>query len=92
MLIGHTSVPVPGVVFRDAWELAGRTDAGHTVANSNPFMAATLDASRRIDFVLVGQPKLGGVGHVLDAQLIGDAPVGGMWGSDHYGVVARLRY
>ena len=46
----------------------------------------------RIDYVMVGQPKLGGVGYVLAAHVAGNAPVGGMWPSDHFAVVAQLRY
>jgi hypothetical protein len=42
--------------------------------------------------VMVGLPKLGGVGHVRAARIIGDEPVGGILGSDHFGVAADLRY
>jgi endonuclease/exonuclease/phosphatase family metal-dependent hydrolase len=92
MLTGETGVPVPGVMFRDAWLAAGNTDPGATASNDNPFYAAALDRDRRIDFVLVGTPKLGGVGHVLEATIGGNVPVGGMWPSDHLAVVADLRY
>ncbi len=92
MLTGQAAVPVPGVMFRDAWLTAGNAAAGATASNANPFNAAALDRERRIDFVLVGTPKLGGVGHVLGARLAGDAPVDGMWPSDHLAVVAELRY
>jgi endonuclease/exonuclease/phosphatase family metal-dependent hydrolase len=92
MLTGQTSVPVPGVMFRDAWLTAGNASAGATASNTNPFNAAALDRDRRIDFVLVGTPKLGGVGHVVDAQVAGNTPVDGMWPSDHLAVVAQLRY
>jgi endonuclease/exonuclease/phosphatase family metal-dependent hydrolase len=92
MLTGRAAVPVPGVVFHDAWEVAGRAEPGFTVCNSNPFMAANLDTSRRIEFVLVGHAKLGGVGHVLEARLFGNVPVEGIWGSDHLGVITELRY
>jgi endonuclease/exonuclease/phosphatase family metal-dependent hydrolase len=46
----------------------------------------------RIDYLLVGQPKLGGVGHARAARVIGDEPVNGIFGSDHFGVAADLRY
>jgi endonuclease/exonuclease/phosphatase family metal-dependent hydrolase len=92
MLTGQAAVPVPGVMFRDAWLAAGNAEAGATASNANPFNAAALDRERRIDFVLVGTPKLGGVGHVLEARLAGDAPVDGVWPSDHLAVVAELRY
>jgi endonuclease/exonuclease/phosphatase family metal-dependent hydrolase len=96
MLTGQSAVPVPGVMFRDAWLAAGNPSSsaadGATASNTNPFYAAALDRDRRIDFVLVGTPKLGGVGHVLDAQVVGNVPVDGMWPSDHLAVVAQLRY
>jgi endonuclease/exonuclease/phosphatase family metal-dependent hydrolase len=92
ILTGQTSVPVPRVVLRDAWEAAGHRDPGFTWSNANPFAAASLDLERRLDHILVGQPKLGGVGHVLSARLAGDVPIDGMWGSDHLAVVAELRY
>ena len=91
MLTGQSAVPVPGVMFRDAWLAAGNTDAGATAAIANPFYAASLDRDRRIDFVLVGTPKLGGVGHVLDARIAGDTP-SDVWPSDHLAVVTELRY
>ncbi len=92
MLTGQAAVPVPGVMFRDAWLAAGDGTAGATASNANPFNAAALDRDRRIDFVLVGTPKLGGVGHALDVRVAGDEPVDGMWPSDHLAVVADLRY
>ncbi|HET9729495.1 MAG TPA: endonuclease/exonuclease/phosphatase family protein [Acidimicrobiia bacterium] len=92
MLTGRTSVPVPGVVFRDAWEFAHGDDPGATTSNTNPFTAANLDLDRRIDYVLVGVPKLGGVGHVLGAHIAGNEPVADVWPSDHFAVVAELRY
>jgi endonuclease/exonuclease/phosphatase family metal-dependent hydrolase len=92
MLTGQAAVPVPGVVFRDAWTAAGRTDLGATCRNDNPFYAGLLDRDRRIDFVLVGHPRLGGVGHVRRVGVAGDAPVDGVWPSDHFAVVADLRY
>lgn len=92
MLTGQAAVPVPRVMFRDAWSAAGHTDPGSTLSNANPFSAANLDRDRRVDYVLVGTPKLGGVGHVVDARIAGNAPVEGMWPSDHLAVVAELRY
>jgi len=92
MLTGRAASPVPKVVFRDAWEAAGKNDPGYTWSNDNPFAASSLDLERRLDHVLVGRPKLGGAGHVLAAQLAGDIPVDGVWGSDHLAVVAELRY
>ena len=96
MLTGLAAVPVPGVVFRDTWRVvhgnATDGDPGYTVTNANPFDRANLFLDQRIDYVLAGVPKLGGVGHALDVHVFGDEPVAGMFGSDHYGVRADLRY
>jgi endonuclease/exonuclease/phosphatase family metal-dependent hydrolase len=92
ILTGRAASPVPSVVFRDAWEAAGNADPGFTWANRNPFAASTLDLERRIDHVMVGQPLLGGVGHVLEARVAGDVARDAMWGSDHLAVVVELRY
>lgn len=91
MLTGHAAVPVPGIWFRDAW-VHGGDGPGFTWSNANPWAATSLDVDRRIDYVLVGHPKLGGVGDIVHAELLGDVPIDGVYGSDHLGVVADLRY
>lgn len=91
MLTGHAAVPVPGIWFRDVWVHAGE-GPGYTWSNTNPWAASSLDVDRRIDYLLVGHPKLGGVGHPVHAELLGDIPVDGVYGSDHFGLVADLRY
>src|SRR6185503_12322214 len=73
MLTGLAAVPVPGVVFRDTWRVvhgnAADGDPGYTVTNANPFDRANLFLDQRIDYVLAGVPKLGGVGHGLELEL-----------------------
>jgi hypothetical protein len=44
----------------------------------------------RIDYVLVGLPRQGR-GKVRSAGLAGASPVGGVWPSDHFAVVAELQ-
>ncbi len=92
MMTGLTTVPVPGLVFFDAWAVAGEGGPGHTWTNRNPFAAAVLEPDRRIDYVFTGWPRSGGAGHVVGCRVVGDSPVGGIWPSDHLGVEARLRY
>jgi endonuclease/exonuclease/phosphatase family metal-dependent hydrolase len=92
LLTGKSAPAVPRVVLRDAWQAAGNREPGYTWSNANPFTAASLDLERRLDHIMVGQPKLGGVGHVLTARVAGDLTIDGMWGSDHLAVVAELRY
>jgi endonuclease/exonuclease/phosphatase family metal-dependent hydrolase len=91
MLTGRATVPVPKLVFLDAWDLAGE-GPGHTWSNANPFAARDLEPNRRIDYVLVGWPKARGAGHVVGACVEGIEPVDGVHPSDHYAVLAELRY
>lgn len=90
MLTGLAAVPVPKLVFIDAWRAAGH-GPGLTWDNRNPFAAAEHEPDRRIDYVLVGYPRDLGIGQVLAAELVGTEPVGGVWPSDHFGVCAALR-
>lgn len=91
MLTGRAAVPVPKLVFKDAWEVAGN-GPGMTWSNANPFARLDLEPERRIDHVMVGWPKAGGRGHVVGADLAGTELIAGVAPSDHYGVVAELRY
>jgi endonuclease/exonuclease/phosphatase family metal-dependent hydrolase len=92
MLTGRAAVPVPKQVFHDAWEQAGDGGPGHTWSNANPYAALDLEPNRRIDYVLSGWPREGGRGHAVRCQVVGTEPVDGVVPSDHYGVLAELRY
>jgi endonuclease/exonuclease/phosphatase family metal-dependent hydrolase len=94
MMTGRAAVPEDRLVFHDAWEAAGdrAADPGYTWRNENPFARLDLEPDRRIDYVFVGWPKTGGVGHAVGCRVFGTEPVGGVVGSDHAGVVADLRY
>jgi endonuclease/exonuclease/phosphatase family metal-dependent hydrolase len=92
MLTGHSAVAVPGLVFYDAWEVAGDGGAGHTWCNANPWAAPVLFPDRRIDYVFSAWPRRGGAGHPVRCELIGTEPLDGVLPSDHYGLVADLRY
>ena len=91
MLTGRTTLPVPKLVFHDAWEMAGEGD-GLTWSNDNPYAALDLEVARRIDFIYSGWPRAGGAGHVTSCRVIGQDAVDGVVPSDHYGVLAELRY
>jgi endonuclease/exonuclease/phosphatase family metal-dependent hydrolase len=91
MLTGRAAVPVPRLVFIDAWDAAG-TGPGFTWSNDNPFAARDLEPDRRIDYVLVGWPKVRGAGHVVEARVAAIDAIDGVYPSDHYAVVAELRY
>lgn len=87
------AAPVVGdLVLVDAWRQVHATDPGFTWDNVNPFVAAQLEQTRRIDYVFTGWFKARGAGNAVAADLLGDRPTGGMYPSDHFGVVADLRY
>ncbi|MGH9185834.1 MAG: endonuclease/exonuclease/phosphatase family protein [Acidimicrobiales bacterium] len=92
MLTGRTAVPEAKLVFHDAWEAAGDGSDGFTWSNDNPWAPRDLEPARRIDYVLAGWPKQGERGHVVSCRVIGTEPVDGVFPSDHYGLVAELRY
>jgi endonuclease/exonuclease/phosphatase family metal-dependent hydrolase len=92
MLTGRTATPAPGLVFYDAWEVAGDGTAGVTWSNQNPLAAAALFPDRRFDYILSAWPRLGGVGHPTHCELLGVLPSESAQLSDHYGVLADLRY
>ncbi|HEX9770056.1 MAG TPA: endonuclease/exonuclease/phosphatase family protein [Kiloniellales bacterium] len=92
MMTGLATCPVERVVFRDAWRDGGDGSGGYTWDNHNGFAHAELEPDRRIDYIFVGWPKDRGAGHVVSCRLAGNEPVGGVWPSDHFAVVADLRY
>jgi endonuclease/exonuclease/phosphatase family metal-dependent hydrolase len=93
MLTGRSETPVPGLVFYDAWELSGDGTPGYTWSNRNPLAAPGLYPDRRFDYILSAWPRAGGVGHPTHCELLGDTPTPEQPQlSDHYGVLADLRY
>jgi endonuclease/exonuclease/phosphatase family metal-dependent hydrolase len=92
MLTGRTAVPVPGLSWYDAWELAGPPAPGHTWSNSNPWATQLLWPDRRIDYIFSATPRPGGAGHPTHAALLGTRPVSNIYPSDHYALHASLRY
>lgn len=91
MLTGRSPVPVPGLMFHDAWEAAGDGSPGYTWWGANPHLADATWPDRRLDYVLVGWPRPRPVGNPVACRVAGDAPVAGVWPSDHLAVVADLR-
>lgn len=92
MLTGRCATASPGLVFYDAWEIAGDGTQGHTWSNHNPLAAIGLFPDRRMDYILSAWPRLGGMGHPVRCSLLGPRPPDQLQLSDHYGVVADLRY
>jgi len=92
MLTGKTAPVAPGLVFYDAWEVAGDGTPGCTWSNQNPLAAVALYPDRRFDYVLSAWPRRGGVGHPTLCRRLGVLPPDQPQLSDHYGVLADLRY
>ena len=92
MLTGKAAVPVPGLVFYDAWELAGDGSPGTTWSNANPLAAIGRYPDRRFDYVFSAWPRAGAAGHPTRCELLGVVARDALQVSDHYGVVADLRY
>ena len=92
MLTGRSAPAAPGCVFYDVWEVAGNGSAGETWSNRNPLAAVAMYPDRRFDYVLSAWPRLGAVGHPTHCELLGVVPSDQMQLSDHYGVLADIRY
>jgi hypothetical protein len=92
LLTGRSQPPVPGMVFYDAWEVAGDGGPGFTWSNKNPLAAVSLLPDRRFDYVLSAWPRRGGAGHPVRCELLGVRSSQETQLSDHYGAAADLRY
>ncbi len=92
MLTGQTSCPTKNLVFHDAWAFLHANRNGFTWDNQNPYVAEEFEPDRRIDYVFVGWPRAKGAGHIVGCKLVATASVDGVQPSDHYGVLAELRY
>jgi endonuclease/exonuclease/phosphatase family metal-dependent hydrolase len=91
LLCGHKTAPAhERFVLVDAWRYAPEAAPSPTWDRANPHVAATMEPSARIDYVLVGPPRSGRRGHVLSARRVGAEPVRGVWPSDHAGVLVEL--
>ena len=92
MLTGRSAPAAPGMVFYDAWEVAGDGSPGFTWSNRNPLAAVGLYPDRRFDYIFSAWPRRGGVGHPTGCSLLGVRAPGEQQVSDHYGLAADLRY
>jgi endonuclease/exonuclease/phosphatase family metal-dependent hydrolase len=83
------------VCYRDAWESTHPGEPGHSFTAENPLVTAenwdwALELGRRIDHILVRCSAHGPTLDVRACERIFDEPVGGVWGSDHFGFCADL--
>jgi endonuclease/exonuclease/phosphatase family metal-dependent hydrolase len=92
---GLQSLGGMSVCYRDAWESTHGAAPGHTFTARNPLVTAenydwALELGRRIDYVMVRCVEHGPTLDVSSCERIFEEPVDGVWGSDHFGVVADL--
>lgn len=91
-LAGLQSLEGRSVHFMDAWRVAGDGGPGITWSNDNEYARPWLEPERRIDYVWVGPPRRpDGLGQLLSCERFGVDAVGGVFCSDHIGLVADLR-
>lgn len=84
-----TAPAVPGLVLVDSWRYADPADPGFTLDHRNGYRNASTIPDSRIDYILVGLPRQDR-GRVQSTQLAGNAPIGGVWPSDHFAVVTDI--
>jgi endonuclease/exonuclease/phosphatase family metal-dependent hydrolase len=88
---GLCSLGGKSVYFADAFGLAGDGSRGATFSRKNPFATELREPERRIDYVFVRGPDGRGRGEPIDARVVFDQPVGGVYPSDHFGVIATIK-
>jgi endonuclease/exonuclease/phosphatase family metal-dependent hydrolase len=94
---GERSLEGTSVCYWDAWERACPGQAGHTFTARNPLVSENKPApgrERRMDYLLLRceDSLYGPTLEVSSCELVFDKPVDGVWGSDHFGVVADLSF
>jgi endonuclease/exonuclease/phosphatase family metal-dependent hydrolase len=75
----------------DAWDHAGDGSKGTTWSKGNDFAAWAPWPNRRIDYILIAQPRLDGAGTIEHCSVVCNEKVDDVWPSDHFGLVARVR-
>lgn len=88
-LRGLTSMRGKSVYFADCFGIRGE-GPGFTYARENPFAAVYREPSRRIDYIYVRGPNEEGKGEPLTARVCFEKEHGGVFPSDHYGLVADI--
>ena len=99
-LTGKQSLKGESAYFQDAWEEAGDENMGYTwPSDSNTARSDTVrlipDRSydRRIDYIFLGSKydHPDRYAFVRSCQRVFNAPTGGVWPSDHFGVLAEIQ-
>jgi endonuclease/exonuclease/phosphatase family metal-dependent hydrolase len=92
-LKGMTTLGRPRCVyFADAFGVAGDGSQGATFSKRNPFAATLREPDRRIDYVFIQRNNDDVRGEPIAARVCFDKAVNGVFPTDHFGVIATLRY
>ena len=78
------------VYYGDAWAITHPDEPGYTFSMRNPLRSPVWEENRRIDYIFVRGGHKGSTLRIAACELIFDEPVGGVWASDHFGVMADL--
>ena len=89
-ITGLKASPVDRLALLDAWDVCNPGHLGFTWNTENPFAAETREPNRRIDYIFAGYPKANGHGHLKSCRIAANAPVEGIWPSDHFALIAEL--
>ena len=90
-LRGLTTLGGRSVYFADCWAVtADDSGPGYTYDRRNAYALRSHEPSNRIDYIFVRGPDARLRGEPIAARLALDQPVGGVWPSDHFAVVADI--
>ena len=90
-LRGLTGLGGSCVYFADCWAATQPATApGFTYDRRNPYALRAREPSRRIDYAYVRGPGKHLCGEPLSARVVMDQPVGEVWPSDHFALVADI--
>ncbi|MHB9105967.1 MAG: endonuclease/exonuclease/phosphatase family protein [Armatimonadota bacterium] len=97
-LTGRQSLNGQSVHFRDAWEEAGDGTEGFTWTSENPGVAELIHSrfhqsrhARRIDYIFLGSfHDYAKPARITRCEVALNAPVDGVYASDHYAVFAEI--
>jgi len=81
------------VHYQDAWDRLHPGEWGWTWASANPYTAPLrfLEPDRRIDYIFVTTMRKDGRGTIHDCRIVFDRPEGGVFASDHFGLLAEVQ-
>ena len=79
------------IYFADCFAAAGDGSPGYTYARENAYALRAAEPNRRLDYIFVRGPDRELRGEPLAARLCFSQAVGGVWPTDHYGVLAEIQ-